>query len=90
MANLSVGFYRIQSEYINKCDDDVGKVNLLAIFLLVCKRMKQQNMIIGFPLGQKDVIKINSKQLVAIIFDQTWKYQKLSMDPNIFNFGNMN
>ena len=33
--------------------------------------MKQQNMIIGFQLGQEDVI------------------PKLSMDPNIFNSGNM-
>ena len=71
MVNLSIGFCGIQCESINKCDDDVGKVNLLAIFLLICKRMKQQNITIGFLLGQGDVI------------------QKLSMDPNILNSGNM-
>ena len=37
----------------------------------------------GFPLGRENVIKIKSERIVAVISDRTWKYQKLSSDPNV-------
>ena len=41
----------------------------------------------GFPLGQENVIEINSEQMVAIISNWIWKFQKLSSEPNILKFG---
>ena len=84
-VKISIGFYEIQCKYIKEHVDNVGLVILLAIFLPVSKRTKWWNN--GFPLGRKNVIKIKSERIVAVISDWTWKYQKRSSDPNVMKAG---
>ena len=87
-VKISIGFYEIQCKYVKEHVNNIGLVIPLAIFLRVSKRTKWWNKINnGFPSGWENVIKIKSEQIVAVISDWIWKYQKLSSDTNAIKAG---